>query len=79
MRDHPAHKVTILGGMWGAKLAKEETRKKLNDTWTLAFNQTLVWQPRNIYNLDQVFLDRCIFLTVIYAHKKLLNIILSLS
>ena len=57
-RDHPAHKLPILGGCWGCKLITNIVRKKWESIWKMGFDDKIMWKSRGEYLFDMTFLER---------------------
>jgi len=51
MRDHPAHKLPILGGMWGMKINDKYDFKKILESF----------EPQNKYGTDYLFLQNILY------------------
>ena len=56
MRDHPQHKTTILGGLWGCKMT-ETVRNQWKTTWKKVFKDKIVWANRSAFQPDQYLLN----------------------
>ena len=56
MRDHPAHGVPILGGLWGARLTKNRSAWK--SIWTAIMGDPLSLSTRGSKGPDQSLLRR---------------------
>lgn len=58
MRDHPAHKVPLLGAAWGARLTQQNLRNKWTKSWTKMLADPLCWRGRGDKGPDQELLSR---------------------
>lgn len=68
MRDNPAHTVTVMGGMWGAKTGMVPDFKQLQDAWIKAIPADMS-NPRGRYHgTDQTFLDAFVWPYMRYCH-----------
>lgn len=55
MRDHPHHDVTVLGGMWGAKLTPY-IRSRMRQSFGTIFKSKIFFANRYIREPDQELL-----------------------
>ena len=56
-RDHPSHKLPIMGCCWGCKLTNL-VRLQWKTIWKIAFEDKIMWKNRREYSADQTFLSR---------------------
>ena len=63
MRDHPAHRIEVLGSGWGVSLSEynSSVRHQLYHSFVRASKDSLFWSPRLSYGPDQGFLKRYIW------------------
>ena len=59
MRDHPAHKRQLMGGMWGTKLVRDTIRESWHISWNnlLKSKSGMAWSNRDVKGPDQKFLQ----------------------
>ena len=55
LRDHPLHKLPIMGGLWGVKTS-EAIREKMAEALAEALSNDRVVERGSHYGLDQYFL-----------------------
>ena len=60
MRDHPAHRIEVLGSGWGVAMGQTNSRVRrlLYDSFKQAAKDPIFWAPRAAYGPDQGFLKR---------------------
>lgn len=63
MRDHPAHKIPMMGGMWGAKKGFLPEFERLMHEWFIKIDggEKIVWYGRHKRESDQAFLNNVIW------------------
>ena len=61
MRDHPLHATTILGGMWGANLTTDQTRRDWSVSWDFIFADKDAFVPWSSKGQDQTLLHRHVY------------------
>ena len=62
MRDHPAHDMPILAGMWGVKLSSLSTRKALRAMfYQMLHADSAYWRGGIISSRDQALLERYLY------------------
>ena len=61
MRDHPHHRISILGGLWGIKLQKSNIREKFSKSFNDLLLDPLVNSTRIKHGPDQTALDKYIW------------------
>ena len=60
MRDHPSHKIGMLGGTWSADLRRKNSRKYFKDSWNRILKDPLAYSSRKLREVDQEILGRYI-------------------
>ena len=58
MRDHPAHDLGLLGGMWGAKLTSPRMRRYWEAAFKKMFANRGSYAQRKIGGVDQDMLKK---------------------
>ncbi|XP_059085397.1 uncharacterized protein LOC131882310 [Tigriopus californicus] len=61
MRDHPRHKIEILGAAWGTHLKRKNARGRWIKSWIKILNDTEAWASRQSKGPDQVILRRYVW------------------
>ena len=61
MRDHPHHRISILGGLWGIKFQNSNIREKFSKTFNDLLLDPLVNSTRTKHGPDQTALDKYIW------------------
>ena len=54
MRDYLGHDITMLGGLWGAKIDTKEMRIKFTNNVTEMLMRRKAYSSRKAYGVDQV-------------------------
>ena len=60
MRDHPQHRASILGGLWGSKLFNQDIRDRWKKSWSRSYSlegkncqgprSRISWEAKNLLN-----------------------------
>ena len=58
MRDHPLHRIGMLGAAWDTDLTRENSRKGWSDAWKRMLKDPLINAKRDKHGPDQFLLQR---------------------
>ena len=57
-RDHPSHRFSMLGGMWGARLEEANIRRLWSGHWERMLEDELAFAARRRWGPDQDLLNK---------------------